>query len=89
MVTLETGERKWKKKIREEKEINDRLIKDKMIRDMRTLFEQEHDDDYFKPKTVSNFWNNNYIEYKSKADRNKSLSLDQYLNKLNLTGGIL
>ena len=56
---------------------------------MRTLFEQEHDDDYFKPKTVSNFWNNNYIEYDSKADRNKSLSLDQYLNKLNLTGGIL
>ena len=29
--------------------------------DIRTLFEQKGE--YYKPKRVSNFWNNNYIEY--------------------------
>ena len=33
-----------------------------MIRDIRTLFEQQ-EEDYYKPERVSNFWNNNYIEY--------------------------
>ena len=41
-----------------------RLIRDKIIRDIRTLFEEEEEDNY-KPKSVSSFWNNNYIEYKS------------------------
>ena len=31
---------------------------------------------------VSNFWNNNYIEYESNSDKNRNLSLDQYLNKI-------
>ena len=47
----------WKKK----KEIKDRIIKYRLIRDIRTFFEEE-EKDYYKPKTVSNFWNNNYIE---------------------------
>ena len=33
-----------------------------MIRDIRTLFEQQEEDCY-KPERVSNFWNNNYIKY--------------------------
>ena len=33
-------------------------IKDIIIRDIRTLFKEE---DYYKPKRVSYFWNNNYI----------------------------
>ena len=45
-------------------------IKDRIIRDIRTLFKQE--DDYYKPIKVCNFWNNNYIEYESSGDRNKS-----------------
>ena len=32
-------------------------------------FEQQ--DDYYKPERVGNFWNNNYIEYKSCGYRNK------------------
>ena len=32
-------------------------------------FEQQ--DDYYKPERVGNFWNNNYIEYKSYGYRNK------------------
>ena len=31
---------------------------------------------------VSNFWNNNYIEYESNGDRNRNLSLDEYLNEI-------
>ena len=33
------------------------------------------------PLRVSNFWSNNYIEYESKGDRNKTLSVKEYLNK--------
>ena len=43
---------------------NERLIKDIIIRDIRILCEQE-ETDYYKPNKVSNFWNNNYIEYES------------------------
>ena len=32
------------------------------MRDIRTLFEQQREEDYYEPKRVSNFWNNNYIE---------------------------
>ena len=55
-------------------------IKDRIIRDIRTLFEQE--DDYYKLIRVGNFWNNNYIEYESNSDRNKDLSLKEYLGKI-------
>ena len=41
-------------------------IKDRIIRDIRTLFEQ--DDDYHKPTRVGNFWNNNYIEYERSSE---------------------
>ena len=37
--------------------------------------------DYYKPKIVSNLWVNNYIEHGSNADKNRNLSLDEYLNK--------
>ena len=33
---------------------------------------------YYKPVRVGNFWSNNYIEY---DDRNKTLSVEEYLNK--------
>ena len=51
-----------------------------MIRDNKKLLEQE--EDYYKPKRVSNFWKNNYIEYESNGDQNGNLSLDEYLNKI-------
>ena len=55
--------KKGKKEIR--KKLNDRLIKDRIVRDIRTLYEQKEEKDYYyKTKRVSNFWNNNYIEYK-------------------------
>ena len=52
--------------MKKKKEIKHRIIKDRTIKDIGTLFEQEDDYYYyFKRKRVSNFWNNNYIEYKS------------------------
>ena len=33
---------------------------------------------------VGNFWINNYIEYESKGDRNKILSVEEYLNETKL-----
>ena len=50
------------------------------------LFEQEEKEkDYYELKRVINFWNNNYIEYESNGDKNKSLSLDEYLKKIETT----
>ena len=36
---------------------------------------------FYKPVRVSNFWSNNYIEYESSGDKNKTLSVKEYLNK--------
>ena len=44
---------KKKKKRKKKPEHNERLIKDKIIRDIRSLCEQE--EEYYKPKKVSNF----------------------------------
>ena len=71
--------KKRKKEIRENKELNERLIKERIIRDIKKLFQQE---DYYKPERVSNFWINNYIEYESNGDKNRNLLLDEYLNKI-------
>ena len=84
-------------------------LKDKIIRDIWTLFEKEeekeerkrkkhnekkkkdimwdirklkHEKDYHEPKRISNFWNNNYIEYRSNGDKNRNLLLDEYLHKI-------
>ena len=59
-------------------------IKYKAIRDAGTLFNQSTDKSYYKPiKTASVFENkNNYIEYKSKGDKDKILSVKKYLNKI-------
>ena len=50
---------------------------------MFKLFEQQQED-YYKPRRVSNFWNNNYIKYESNGDKNRNLSLEEYLNKIEL-----
>ena len=81
MKLFETEEEKKERKKLVRKN-NHRLIKDSIVRDIRTLFEQEDDADYFERKRVSNFLNNNYIEYESNGDRNKNLSLDRYLDKI-------
>ena len=56
---------------RKRKKRTERLIKDKIITDTRTLFEQG--EDYYKPKRVSSFCNNSYIEYERIGDKKQQL----------------
>ena len=60
--------RRYKKSLQTEKKENE-AIKERVIRDIRNLFENE-EEDYYKPVQVGNFWSNNYIEYGSNDDRN-------------------
>ena len=52
---FETGE---EKKIEKKKYI-ERIVKNRIIKDIRTLLEQEKQEYYYEPKRVSNFGNNN------------------------------
>ena len=61
-------------------EHNEKLIKNRLIRDIRTLFEQE--EDHYRPERVNNFWNNRYIEYETNGDKIRNLSLNEYLNNI-------
>ena len=56
-------------------------IKDRMIRNIANQSEKEKND-YYKPVRVRNFWSRNYIEYESKGGRNKTLSIEEYVNKI-------
>ena len=56
-------------------------IKDRIIRDIKTLYKKE-EKDYYKPMMVGNFWNSNYIEYESNGDKNKNQSVKEYSNKI-------
>ena len=56
-------------------------IKDKVLRDVRTLFESD-EEDYYKPIRTGNAFSNNYIEYESKRDKDKMLLIEGYLNKV-------
>ena len=54
-----------------------------MLSDIRNPLEHEIEEKNFdKPVRVNNFWSNNYSQYESKGDRNETLSLEEYLNKL-------
>ena len=60
-----------------------KAIKDRILRDIKNLFEyEEQEENYYKPVTVSNFQSNNYIEYESDGDKNKALSVEEYLSKI-------
>ena len=54
-------------------------FRDKLLRDIRTLYELK--DDYYEPVRVGNFWSSNYDEYESNGDKNKTISIEEYLTK--------
>ena len=62
---------------RQEKET--KTIKNRKFTDVKNLFEHEEEENLYTPVTVRNFWSNNYIEYESNGDRNKTLSVEEYL----------
>ena len=59
-----------------------KAIKDRILRDITNIFEHEEEENYYKPAKVNNFWSNNYIEYESNGDINKTLSVEENLNKI-------
>ena len=63
---------KKKKSRQKRKSSNENIINDKIIRDIRTLFEQE--ENQYETKRVSNFWNNNYIEYESNGYKKRLIT---------------
>ena len=79
MDTFWNSRRKHRKRgIREKKYIK-RLIKDTIIREIRTVFEHD-EEDYYQPKRVNNFWNNNHIQYESNGDNNLSFKFWYIVN---------
>ena len=57
-----------------------KAIDDKIIRDSKNLF--VHEEDCYKPVKIGNFYdNNNYIDHKSNGDKNKALSIKEYLDE--------
>ena len=52
------------------------MIKDRILRDIKNLFEHE-EENYFKPLRVNTFWRNNYIEYESNGDKKETLPVGE------------
>ena len=50
----------------------------KWIRDVGNLFNQSIDEDYYKPIKTKSAFNGNYIEYESKGDKDKNLSIKKH-----------
>ena len=47
-----------------------------ILRNIRNLFEnEEKNKNYYKPVRISIFSSNNYIEYETNSDKNKTLSV--------------
>ena len=53
-----------------------------MLRDIKKFFDHEAEENSYKSATVNNFWSKNYIEHESKGETNKTLSVEEYLNKI-------
>ena len=54
-----------------------------MLRNVKNLFEYEKGkESYYKPVRVNNFCSNIYIKYKSCGDKNRILSIEQYLDEI-------
>ena len=62
-----------------------KAIQYRIIRDIRTLFEQQEENDFYKRIRAGSSWNKNSVKCQSSGDRNKNLSVKEYLDKLNHT----
>ena len=54
---MKQEEKEERKESEKKKKENEALIDDKIIRDIRILFEQEKEEDFYKPKRASSSWN--------------------------------
>ena len=53
-------------------------IKSKSTRYVKILFDLSFDENYYDPKKTVSAFNNNYIEYEYKGDKDKTLSIKEY-----------
>ena len=54
-----------------------------ILRDINSPFEHEKKKEIsYEPVKVINFWSNNYIEYKSNGDKDRILSVEEFLDKI-------
>ena len=58
-----------------------KAFKDRILRDVKNLFERKEENNY-KPVRINNFWSNYYIECKSNSYKNKTLLVEEYLWKI-------
>ena len=54
------------------------------MRDIENLFDKVSEEDYYKPILVKSSFNGKYKYYESKGDKEKRLSVRQYLSKITL-----
>ena len=52
------------------------------IRDIENLFDNVNDNDYYKPILVKSSFKENYKYYESRGDKDKKLSVEQYLDMI-------
>ena len=52
------------------------------MKDINNLFQHEEEENCYKPGRVNTFLSNNYIEFENNDDRNKTLSIEEYLNEV-------
>ena len=52
------------------------------IRDVKNLFDLSIDEDYYKPIISKSAFNNNYIQYESKGNKDKILTISEYLDMI-------
>ena len=52
------------------------------IRDIENLFNADNNDEYYKPILVESSFKENYKYYKSRGDKDKQLSMEQYLDMI-------
>ena len=52
------------------------------IKGINNLFDLSISEDYYKPIIVNSYFNNNYIQYESKGDKDKILTIRKYLNMI-------
>ena len=57
----------------------DKDIKERVLRDIRTPHKPDKEN-YYKPIRTGNAFSSNYIEYESNGDKDKTLSIKEYLD---------
>ena len=58
----------------------------KGTRSVRNLFDLSINEDYYKPIITNSAFNNNYIQYESKGNNDKILTVNEYLDIMEVNG---